>query len=261
MASRPDVHVDAGARRCRQRDHGERTRGGRGPRGRRHGQVHVRQHGRARRRSAELAAAQGDQEQRRARSTSTGDEVDGPVSGSRTIETLVEDVAHDAPPLDRPGPRRLRGHGDAPRRATPATWSARERVLRRRARDRSAGGNSVRISVPGTAGQSCTFTNRFRHAGAISVSKDDARRRRHDALPDPPDRRTRDRVRAVRDDDRAGRASGGRGRPHRRRSRSASTRSRRPRPRSSATTASGASCASTATAPPSTAREAASSCA
>jgi hypothetical protein len=33
-------------------------------------------------------------------------------------------------------------------------------------------GNRIRVTVPSTGGQACTFTNRFRHAGAIRLSKE-----------------------------------------------------------------------------------------
>ena len=92
----PDLHVDAGGRRRRQRDHRDRTRGRRGARSRRHGPLHVRQHRTA---AADRPA--------RLRKVTLGSVGDVPLRRGRGRavrlqphdQTLVEDVAYDAPPV------------------------------------------------------------------------------------------------------------------------------------------------------------------
>ena len=99
---KPDMHVDARGRRRRQRDHRDRTQGRRGSCGRRHCQVHVRQHppapaGRPAR------AAQGDPGQRRAVRLRRG-------RGARPI---------DVQPHDRDAGRERRTRRRSGRRAGP----------------------------------------------------------------------------------------------------------------------------------------------
>jgi hypothetical protein len=98
------------------------------------------------------------------------DEIDGPLSGRRTIETELEGIAQDAPPLTGLVP------GDYSVTETlPSSNAGRWRLVRvvcGEARVPIDDGNRIQTTVPSTGGQTCTFTNRFRHAGAIRISKE-----------------------------------------------------------------------------------------
>jgi hypothetical protein len=98
------------------------------------------------------------------------DEIDGPLSRTRRIETQVQDVAHDAAPLTDLVPGAYRVTETLPD-SDAGTWLL-ETVFCNGAAQDILGGNSVRVTVPSSGGTSCTFTNRFRHAGAISLSKE-----------------------------------------------------------------------------------------
>ena len=138
-----------------------------------------------------------------------GDEVNGPLTFSRTIETLVEDVATRRPA----GQGLVPGDYDVTETlptSNAGEWSL-ESVFCGSVERPITGGNSVRVSVPNIAGQTCTFTNRFKHAGAISISKETLDGFGTMRFQIRPTANPADPVRAVRDDDRAGRARGGRG--------------------------------------------------
>ena len=98
------------------------------------------------------------------------DEVDGPLSGSRRIETEVENVARAAAPLTGLVPGDYRITETLPG-SDAGTWLLTS-VFCNEERVPISGGDTVRTTVPATGGQDCTFTNRFRHAGAISISKE-----------------------------------------------------------------------------------------
>jgi hypothetical protein len=97
------------------------------------------------------------------------DEVDGPDTATRTIETQVEDIAHDASPLTRLVPGDYRITETLPE-SDAGTWLL-DNVFCGGEEVDISGDDRVRVTVPSTGSQSCTFTNRFRHAGAISISK------------------------------------------------------------------------------------------
>jgi uncharacterized protein DUF11 len=97
------------------------------------------------------------------------DEVDGPDTATRTIETEVEDIAHDATPLTRLVPGDYRITETLPE-SDAGTWLLDNVFCGGEPVDIS-GDDRVRVTVPSTSSQTCTFTNRFRHAGAISISK------------------------------------------------------------------------------------------
>ena len=187
------------------------------------------------------------------------DEVDGPDSATRTIKTEVEDIAHDAPLITRLVPGNYRVTERIPD-SDAGTWTLDNVFCNGGPRD-VIDGDHVIVAVPSTGGQSCTFTNRFKHAGAISISKTTLGGVATTRFQIRPARaNTRSSTSSSRRP--ASLASGWMPRATvRRRSRSASTRSRRPPPPKTASAASGASCASSATAAPSTARKGASSCA
>ena len=94
-------------------------------------------------------------------------DVDG--FGTRTIETEHEGIAHVAPPFTGlvPGNYRITEtlpDSDAGRwRLVDVSCNGEPKTI--------SGGNSVLVNVPETGGQACTFTDRFRHAGAIRITK------------------------------------------------------------------------------------------
>ena len=98
------------------------------------------------------------------------DEIDGPISGRRTIETQVENIAHDATPLTGLVPGDYRITETLPD-SDAGTWLL-DSVFCGGLPQNIIGDDRVRVTVPSTNGQSCTFTNRFRHGGAISISKE-----------------------------------------------------------------------------------------
>jgi hypothetical protein len=98
------------------------------------------------------------------------DEIGGPLSASRTIETEVEGIAHDATPITGLVPGDYRVTETLPS-SNAGRWRL-VRVLCGEARVPVGDGNRIRVTVPSTGGQACTFTNRFRHAGAIRLSKE-----------------------------------------------------------------------------------------
>ena len=188
--------------------HDQRRAGGGRSRRPRHGALHVRQHRPGRPPVGEPRCSA------RPRWTGSGSSA---TPGTRSMARST--TSHDQ---DRGRGRRSRrrpvGHrldpgnydvdGDAPAASDAGTWSL-ENVF--------CGGGAAEVSSTGGPQRSASWCRApaARAArsptasstrGAISISKDDARRGRHDAVPDPADRGHRGRVRAARDDDRAGRA-------------------------------------------------------
>jgi hypothetical protein len=98
------------------------------------------------------------------------DEVDGPLTGSRRIETEVPNVAHDAAPLTGLVPGDYRVTETLPD-SSAGTWLL-DNVFCDGVEETITGGDTIRVRVPSTNGATCTFTDRFRHAGAISLSKE-----------------------------------------------------------------------------------------
>ena len=144
--------------------------GRRGSCPRRHGHVHVRQH-RAAPAGRPARPAQGHRAATSGTFGFAGDEVDGPLNFSRTIKTLVEDVAT----------RRSAGHRAGPRSTTTITetlptsnageWSL-ESVFCGSAKAADAPATAFASACRTSPVRLCTFTNRFTHAGAISISKE-----------------------------------------------------------------------------------------
>lgn len=98
------------------------------------------------------------------------DEVNGPISGSRTITTQTEENAYEASPLTGLVPGDYRITETLPD-SNAGRWRLGNVFCNGVATD-IVGGNRVTATVPATGGLSCTFTNAFRHAGAISLSKE-----------------------------------------------------------------------------------------